>query len=73
MTILVTGGRGLVGSHVIEQLRASGDEVRAFDGDVTDAGAWRRASDGITAIFHAAAKVAQHLPYAEFVLEGERR
>ena len=67
MTILITGGRGLVGSHVIEQLQAAGETVRTFDGDVTDAAAWRRAAaGGITAIFHAAAKVAQHLPYAEF-------
>jgi len=69
MTILVTGGRGLVGSHVIEQLRTAGESVRSFEGDVTDAAAWRRAAragDGISAIFHAAAKVAQHLPYAEF-------
>jgi nucleoside-diphosphate-sugar epimerase len=69
VTILVTGGRGLVGSHVIQQLRTIGESVRSFEGDVTDAAAWRRAATGgggISAIFHAAAKVAQHLPYAEF-------
>jgi len=69
MTVLVTGGRGLVGSHVIEQLRTAGESVRSFEGDVTDAAAWRSATatgGGISAIFHAAAKVAQHLPYAEF-------
>ncbi len=69
MTVLVTGGRGLVGSHVIEQLRTAGESVRFFEGDVTDPAAWRRAAaggGGVSAIFHAAAKVAQHLPYAEF-------
>ncbi|MGH7569954.1 MAG: NAD-dependent epimerase/dehydratase family protein [Gemmatimonadales bacterium] len=30
MTVLVTGGGGLVGSHVIEALRARGDSVRAL-------------------------------------------
>lgn len=66
MTVLVTGGRGLVGSHVIEALRAAGEEVRVFEGDVTDPEAWRRAGKGISAIFHAAAKVAQSLPFAEY-------
>jgi nucleoside-diphosphate-sugar epimerase len=66
MTVLVTGGRGLVGSHVIEALRAAGEDVRSFEGDVTDPGAWRNASGGITGIVHAAARVAQRLPLAEF-------
>jgi len=67
MTVLVTGGRGLVGSHVIEALRAVGEPVRAFEGDVTDAAAWRRAAaGGLTGIVHAAARVAQRLPFAEF-------
>jgi len=30
MTVLVTGGSGLVGSHVIEALRARGEAVRAL-------------------------------------------
>jgi nucleoside-diphosphate-sugar epimerase len=66
MTVLVTGGRGLVGSHVVEALRAAGEHVRVFDGDVTDPAAWRGAANGIHGIVHAAARVAQRLPFAEF-------
>ena len=66
MTVLVTGGRGLVGSHVIEALHAAGEDVRVFEGDVTDPAAWRRAGPGIGAIFHGAAKVAQALPFSEY-------
>ena len=66
MTVLVTGGRGLVGSHVIEALRAAGEPVRAFEGDVTDPDAWRRAAPGVRGIVHTAARVAQRLPFAEF-------
>ena len=30
MTVLVTGGSGLIGSHVIEALRSRGETVRAL-------------------------------------------
>ena len=66
MTVLVTGGRGLVGSHVIEALRAAGEPVRDFEGNVTDPAAWRRAAAGVSGIVHAAARVAQRLSFAEF-------
>ena len=66
MIVLVTGGRGLVGSHVIEALRTAGEAVRVFEGDVTDPEAWRTQGDGVGAIVHAAARVAQRLPFAEF-------
>ncbi|HEY3279654.1 MAG TPA: NAD-dependent epimerase/dehydratase family protein [Gemmatimonadales bacterium] len=66
MTVLVTGGRGLVGSHVIEALRAAGKPVRAFEGDVTDADAWRRAATGVAGIVHAAALVVRPLEFAEY-------
>ncbi len=78
MTVLVTGGSGLVGSHVIEALRARGTPVRglvrrgsvagaeAIVGDVTDPDAWRRASAGVTGIVHAAALVVPRAPFAEF-------
>ncbi|HEV8303803.1 MAG TPA: NAD-dependent epimerase/dehydratase family protein [Gemmatimonadales bacterium] len=79
MTVLVTGGSGLVGSHVIEALRARGEPVRALVrkpegipgveevvGDVTDASAWRRAAGGARAIVHGAAVVANRVPYEAF-------
>ena len=66
MTVLVTGGRGLVGSHVIEALRGAGVPVQAFVGDVTDADAWRQATAGVRGIVHAAARVVQRAPFAEF-------
>ncbi len=70
MTVLVTGGRGLVGSHVIEALHAAGEQVRAFVGDVTDPATWRRAAAGergeVRGIVHAAALVAPRATFAEF-------
>jgi len=43
MTVLVTGGSGLVGSHVIAALRAAGEPVRALVRPGTDAAAVVRA------------------------------
>jgi nucleoside-diphosphate-sugar epimerase len=70
---LVTGGTGLVGSHVIERLVRDGWSVRALvrshsrlvetlggecvTGDVLDADAFARAAAGCDAIFHNAAAV----------------
>ena len=66
MTVLVTGSTGLVGSHVVAALHATGQPVRAFEGDVTAPDAWRRSAGGIGAIVHTAALVAQHAPFSEF-------
>jgi nucleoside-diphosphate-sugar epimerase len=82
MTVLVTGGRGLVGSHVIEALRARGEPVRALVrpggaeetvpgvesivGDVTDPDAWRRAAAGVSGIVHAAALVVRRAEFPEY-------
>jgi nucleoside-diphosphate-sugar epimerase len=84
VTVLVTGGGGLVGTHVLEALRARGERPRALVrersrpvveafgaeavvGDVTDAISWTRASEGVGSIIHAAALVASHDSYDEFI------
>jgi UDP-glucose 4-epimerase len=69
--VLVTGGAGFVGSHVVDRLRANGHEPRSFDlvrspyhrnqgidtklGDLLDPDAVRRAIRGCDAVLHLAA------------------
>ena len=71
MNVLVTGGGGFLGLHIVEQLVARGDLVRVFcrgeydrlaelqveqvRGDIRDAGAVRSASTGVDTVFHCAA------------------
>ncbi|NIL78334.1 NAD(P)-dependent oxidoreductase [Rhodococcus sp. B10] len=69
MTILVTGGTGLVGSRLIQRLVDAGVECRvlvrpgrpapagatAVQGDILDPGTLEAAVDGVTAIIHLAA------------------
>jgi len=56
---LVTGGAGLIGSHVADLLRQEGWWVRSdenfIEGDVCDSATLRAALDGIDLIFHQAA------------------
>src|SRR5690349_10661663 len=67
--VLVTGGSGFIGSHVVDKLRARGIEVRIFDmvfpafrkdveyyqGSLLDLEALTMAMNGIDAVYHLAA------------------
>ncbi len=71
MKVLVTGGAGFIGSHVVDRLEAHGHEPRILDlvaspyraageidaviGDLNDAEDVRRAVDGCEAVLHLAA------------------
>ncbi|MFJ9174329.1 NAD-dependent epimerase/dehydratase family protein [Streptomyces sp. NPDC102360] len=63
MRVLVTGGAGFIGSHVVEALAARGHEPVVFDvredpgADVRDPDAVARALAGVDAVCHQAAKV----------------
>ncbi|MGD6740799.1 NAD-dependent epimerase/dehydratase family protein [Streptomyces sp. BH106] len=63
MRVLVTGGAGFIGSHVVEALTARGHEPVVFDvredpgADVRDPDAVARALVGIDAVCHQAARV----------------
>ncbi|MFH9061385.1 NAD-dependent epimerase/dehydratase family protein [Streptomyces coeruleorubidus] len=63
MRVLVTGGAGFIGSHVVAALRERGHEAVVFDvredagADVRDPAAVGRALAGVDAVCHQAAKV----------------
>lgn len=63
MRVLVTGGAGFIGSHVVEALAEHGHEPVVFDvraapdADVRDAAAVARALSGVDAVCHQAALV----------------
>ncbi len=81
---LVTGATGLLGSHIVEQLRKRGRPVRALvrrdsdrawlqsqgvefaEGDITDRASMVRAAAGCDVVYHAAAKVGDWGPWADF-------
>lgn len=91
---LVTGGTGLLGSHIVEQLCERGYPVRVLvrassdtswlktqncelvEGDLADADSLRRACEGVTCIYHAAARVGDWGPWEEFqeyTIDGTQR
>ncbi|EFE68231.1 UDP-glucose 4-epimerase [Streptomyces viridosporus ATCC 14672] len=63
MRVLVTGGAGFIGSHVVAALRERGHEPLVFDvredpgADVRDPAAVGRALSGVDAVCHQAAMV----------------
>jgi dTDP-glucose 4,6-dehydratase len=81
MNVLVTGGRGFIGAHVCEALRASGHEAVALgriDGDLAHPGVAARLVDvnGPDAVVHLAAvmpgdaRLAENAPIAALVAEA---
>lgn len=90
---LVTGATGLLGSHIVEQLRLRGRPVRVLvrkgsdqgwlksqnvefaEGDVTDRASLDAACRGVENIYHAAARVGDWGPWADFeriTIQGTR-
>lgn len=82
MNVLVTGGGGFLGSAIVKQLIAKGNNVRSFcrsyyskleelgieqiKGDIGDSGAVERACKGIDLVFHIAAKPPPWGNYADY-------
>ncbi|WP_328437973.1 NAD-dependent epimerase/dehydratase family protein [Streptomyces sp. NBC_00444] len=71
MRVLVTGGAGFIGSHVVESLRAHGHEPVVYDisddpaSDVRDSDAVRRALPGVDAVCHQAAMVGLGVDFSD--------
>jgi dihydroflavonol-4-reductase len=73
MKVLVTGGTGFVGSHLVPRLRSEGSDVRVLgreadpvppgvemiEGSVVDLAAVRKAVDGVDAVVHLVAIIVE--------------
>ena len=61
MRVLVTGGAGFIGSHIVDQMRADDHEIVVLDrragGDVTSVDDWIDRLRGVDAVCHQAARV----------------
>ena len=82
---LVTGGTGLLGSHIVEQLRLRDRPVRVLvrpgsdvswiesqgvelvEGDLSDEASLARACQGVSTVYHSAARVGDWGPWRDFV------
>ncbi len=82
---LVTGATGLLGSHIVEQLRLRNRPVRVIvrrgsdvawlksqgvefvEGDLSDKASLARACQGVTTVYHSAARVGDWGPWEDFV------
>ncbi len=82
MRVLVTGGAGFIGSHIVNALQGAGDDVRILDrvsisgpgrdveaivGDVMDPDAVAAALLGVDAVCHQAAKVGLGVDFGDAV------
>lgn len=84
MKILVTGGAGFIGSHVVDVLMEQGHEVIIYDlekpvygqkcenivGDVNEFNKFKQASKGIDAIYHLAAQANVNIFFNEPVVSN---
>jgi len=84
MKILVTGGAGFIGSHVVDVLMEQGHEVVIYDleapvygqkcehiaGDVNDTDKFKKASKDIDAIYHMAAQANVNIFFNEPVVSN---